>query len=51
MSALFCEQVSDSRIRPTGGLFVDYFLGLVSALFLRESEQIVEAGWISDGII
>jgi hypothetical protein len=24
--ALFCEQVSDSRIRPTGCLFVYYFL-------------------------
>jgi hypothetical protein len=23
--ALFCEQVSDSRIRPTGCLFVYYF--------------------------
>ena len=26
MRALFCEQVSDSRIRPTGCLFVYYFL-------------------------
>ena len=25
MRALFCEQVSDSRIRPTGCLFVYYF--------------------------
>jgi hypothetical protein len=27
---LFCEQVSDSRIRPTGCLFVSYFLEWVS---------------------
>jgi hypothetical protein len=27
--ALFCEQVSDSRIRPTGCPFVYYFFGLV----------------------
>jgi hypothetical protein len=28
--ALFCEQVSDSRIRPTGCLFVYYFFEWVS---------------------
>ena len=43
MRALFCEQVSDSRIRPTGCLFAYYFLnGYQVGIHIFEYNKLIQ---------